>query len=51
MKEVKHMKPRAKNDSWWYPATKRASRRRVRRITNKRHRRADRKLIQKEENL
>ena len=22
------MKPRAKNDSWWYPATKRASRRR-----------------------
>lgn len=42
------MKPRAKNDSWWYPASKTPARKRVRRIANKRHRRADRKLAMKE---
>ena len=45
------MKPRAKNDSWWYPAARKASRRRIRRIANKRHRRADRNLIQEEAKL
>ena len=45
------MKARSKNDSWWYPAAGKASRRRIRRIANKRHRRADRKLIREEEKL
>ena len=36
------MKPRTKNDSWYYPASKTPARRRVRRIAAKRRRRADR---------
>ena len=45
------MKPRAKNDSWHYPASKTPARKRVRRIANKRHRRADHKLAMKEMEL
>ena len=45
------MKPRAKNDSWRYPASKTPARKRVRRISNKRHRQADRKLMMKEMGL
>ncbi|MBQ7263518.1 MAG: hypothetical protein IJR14_07335 [Synergistaceae bacterium] len=42
------MKPRAKEDSWFWPATKTAARRRIRRLQNKRHRRADRAIVHAE---
>ncbi len=45
------MKPRTKNDSWWYPTSKTPARKRVRRIANKRHRRAGHKIVMKEMDL
>jgi hypothetical protein len=39
------MKPRVKNDSWCYTASKTAARQKVRRLTRKRHRQEDRKII------
>ncbi|MDR1622110.1 MAG: hypothetical protein LBS00_07030 [Synergistaceae bacterium] len=38
------MKPRVKNDSWCYTASKTAARQRVKRLSAKRHRREDKKL-------
>jgi hypothetical protein len=40
------MKPRVKNDSWCYTASKPSARNRVKRIAHKRHRRDDRKIIE-----
>jgi hypothetical protein len=39
------MKPRVKNDSWCYTASKTAARRRVKRLSVKRHRQEDRKIL------
>lgn len=42
------MKPRSKNDSWFYYGGSAPIRRRIRRISNKRHRRADKAVIRAE---
>ena len=39
------MKPRVKNDSWCYTTSKRAAREKVKRLTNKRHRRDNKRII------
>jgi len=39
------MKPRVKNDSWCYTASKRAAREKVKRLSNKRHRQNNKKII------
>lgn len=39
------MKPRSKNDSWCYAASTRVARGKIRRLTNKRHRREEKKSI------
>jgi hypothetical protein len=39
------MKPRVKNDSWCYTATNRSAREKVKRLSSKRHRREDKKII------
>jgi hypothetical protein len=39
------MKPRVKNDSWCYTATKTSARQRVKRLRAKRHRQEDKKVI------
>ena len=44
------MKPRVKNDSWCYTASTTSARRKVKRLTRKRHRDSDRKLVKKEIN-
>ena len=45
------MKPRVKNDSWYYTASTKSARRNIRRLARKRHREGDRKLTEKERNL
>ena len=42
------MKPRCKADTWCYTTSNSKSRNKVKRITNKIHRREDKKLINKE---
>ena len=42
------MRPRVKNDSWVYTVSKTNSRRKVKRLTNKRHRQGDQKFTSKE---
>lgn len=42
------MRPRVKNDSWCYTASRTAARRKVRRLSNKRHRQGDKALIRNE---
>jgi hypothetical protein len=42
------MKPRVKNDSWCYTVSTRPARENVRRLTNKRHRREEGKIIRRE---
>ena len=42
------MKPRAKNDSWFYPASRSAARRKIKRLANKRHRQADRDVTKRD---
>ena len=44
------MKLRVKNDSWCYTVSNSSSRNKVKRITNKQHRRQDKKEIEKELN-
>ena len=41
-------KPRTKNDSWFYYGASAPVRRRIRRLSNKRHRRADKGVIRAE---
>ena len=43
------MKPRVKNDSWVYTASKTSARRKVKRLSNKRHRQGDRTHIIREQ--
>lgn len=43
-------KPRCKNDSWCYTASKTSARKRVKRISNKQHRRGDKLIINEERN-
>ena len=43
-------KPRCKNDSWCYTASKTSARKRVKRISNKQHRREDKLIINEERN-
>lgn len=43
-------KPRCKNDSWCYTASKTSARKRVKRISNKQHRRDDKLIINEERN-
>ncbi|MCL2009914.1 MAG: hypothetical protein FWG71_05135 [Synergistaceae bacterium] len=45
------MKPRVKNDSWCYTASTTSARRKVKRLTRKRHRNCDRRLVKEERNL
>jgi hypothetical protein len=42
------MKPRSKNDSWCHTASTRQTRKKIRRLTNKRHRREDERIIRRE---
>jgi hypothetical protein len=42
------MKPSVKNDSWCYTASKKAAREKVKRVSRKRHRRDDHKIIRAE---
>lgn len=42
------MKPRSKIDTWCYTLSNSKSRNKVKRITNKAHRREDKKIINKE---
>ena len=42
------MKPRVKNDSWCYTASRTGTRRKIKRLTRKRHRRDDRRLIRED---
>jgi hypothetical protein len=42
------MKPRSKSDSWCYTASTRPARKKVRRLTNKRRRGEDEKIIGRE---
>ena len=39
------MKPRVKNDSWFYTTSTTSARRKVKRLTRKRHRDSDRRLV------
>ena len=39
------MKPRVKNDSWCYTTSKRAAREKIKRLSNKRHRQNNKKII------
>ena len=41
------MRPRVKNDSWCYTASRRAARRKVRRLSNNRHRQGDEAMIRR----
>ena len=50
-KEAIEVKPRVKNDSWCYTTSKRAAREKVKRLTNKRHRRDNKKIINGEGKL
>ncbi|MBQ7545254.1 MAG: hypothetical protein IJT02_09980 [Synergistaceae bacterium] len=45
------MKPRVKNDSWVYTASKTKTRRKVKRLSSKRHRQGDAKHIQTESEM
>ena len=42
------MKPKVKNDSWCYTTSNSSSRKRVKRISNKQHRRKDKEEIKNE---
>lgn len=42
------MRPRVKNDSWCYTVSKTSSRRKVKRLTNKRHRQGDMRFMRRE---
>ena len=45
------MKPRVKNDSWVYTASKVKARKKVKRLSNKRHRQGDAKAILAEQEM
>ncbi len=43
------MKPRVKNDSWCYTVSRKEVRKKIKRLTRKRHRRDDKRVIRDEE--
>jgi hypothetical protein len=48
VKEGYNMKPRVKNDSWVYTVSRAKAREKVKRLSHKRHRRDDCRVIDKE---
>jgi hypothetical protein len=45
------MKPRVKEDSWCYTASKKSARKKIKRVTHKAHRRNDREVIAEAKSL